>query len=203
MAPDDARRRILERRALFMAASLATLGGCPREPPGGLEPTTPVTPRPAPSSRATATAEPPAASSSEPESSAGSSAAPAPAVVRVCLSIRILEQVRFASGTARVLPESEAVLEQTLAILREHPEVRVEVQGHEDLAEQGYARLDVSRAVAVKKYLVEHGVEAARLCARGYGASMPLTRPDGPDHGAANRRVSLRRLEEGEECSGR
>lgn len=201
-----------------MAASLTALGGCPREPGHAAEPTAPVGPGPAGSSATPGTAGPPprpsydpaaAASSSassatpEPGPSAAPSAAPSPTVVRVCLSIRILEHVRFASGTARVLPESDAVLEAALAVLREHPEVRVEVQGHEDVAEQGYARLDVSRAVAVKKYLVEHGVEAARLCARGYGASMPLTRPDGPDHGAANRRVSLRRLEEGEECSGR
>jgi outer membrane protein OmpA-like peptidoglycan-associated protein len=55
-------------------------------------------------------------------------------------------------------------------------------------------QLSERRAEAVKRYLVDHGVEAHRLQTVGYGAAR-LALPDHPED-AANRRVEIRNLGE-------
>lgn len=58
-------------------------------------------------------------------------------------------------------------------------------------------RLSIERAETVKNYLVDHGVDAARLQTHGFGATRPVapnTKPDGSDNPAGrakNRRVEI------------
>lgn len=105
------------------------------------------------------------------------------------------EGIRFATGSARILDESEPTLQQALAVLESNPDVHVEVAGHTD--DQGReatnTRLSQQRAQAVHDWLVEHGVDAARLTVRGYGPREPIAPNDTPEGRARNRRIEFRR----------
>lgn len=109
----------------------------------------------------------------------------------------VLEGVTFASGSARILPESETVLQQALESLRRRAELRFEIAGFTD--DRGAARtnrrLSQQRADAVKRWLVQHGLEASRFQTRGYGSDSPIDSNETPEGRARNRRIEFRRVE--------
>ncbi len=104
--------------------------------------------------------------------------------------IRILPNVYFAPGSARIEPASEPVIDEVVTVLREHREIeRVVVVGHSDRGERGGARLSEARATAVRDRMVRGGVDAARLTVRGEGATRPLDEGTSPTSRARNRRA--------------
>lgn len=108
-----------------------------------------------------------------------------------------LRGVNFKNDSAKLLPSSTEALDAAVQLLTTDRALRVEVAGHTDLhgSEKLNARLSQARADAVLKYLVDHGVEANRLNARGYGATQPIVAPEGGEGDReANRRVELRVL---------
>lgn len=120
---------------------------------------------------------------------------------RGCIIMRAqitLEGIEFAFDSAEILPASERTLQHGLKILQDNPDVRVEVAGHTDnVGNAAYnRRLSRERAESVKRWLVDHGIDAARLTTRGYGASQPVASNDTPEGQARNRRIEFRRLDE-------
>ena len=105
----------------------------------------------------------------------------------------ILSGVNFDLDKAVVRPDAKEILKSDIKILRENPEIRVEVQGHTcDLGDANYNRtLSDRRAQAIKEYLVSQGVASDRLTARGYGEDRPRFPNDVEDNRAKNRRVEL------------
>ena len=107
-----------------------------------------------------------------------------------------LRGVNFASGRDELTPSSFAVLDDVARQLIEAPTVRVEIVGHTD-ATGGRTRnisLSLSRAEAVRAYLVMQGVPAERLVPRGYGPDQPISNNNTPTGRASNRRVELRKI---------
>ena len=100
---------------------------------------------------------------------------------RVGGEIKIYDLVEFDVNKATIRSTSFGILDAVVAILKEHAEVkRVEVQGHTDGDGDDAANLKLSqaRAEAVVAYLANHGVDAARLTAKGYGETVPLVAND-------------------------
>lgn len=109
---------------------------------------------------------------------------------------KVALQVNFATDSAEILSESRSQIGQVLELLRDHPELRLSVDGHTD--NSGGARhnqaLSERRAAAVKASLVEQGIDASRLQSRGFGQDRPVE-DNATDAGrATNRRVELVRL---------
>lgn len=104
-----------------------------------------------------------------------------------------LQGVSFETGSARLLPESAAVLDDTAATLLKHEDIRAEVGGHTDNTGPRAFNVDLSRqrAETVKNYLVSKGVAEDRLTATGYGPDRPVADNATRDGRAANRRVEL------------
>ncbi|MEW6432681.1 MAG: OmpA family protein [Myxococcota bacterium] len=105
----------------------------------------------------------------------------------------IKDKVYFDTGKSKIQRRSFGLLNQVARILIEHPDVRrVVVEGHTDSrgAAEMNRKLSQDRAEAVKAYLVEHGVEATRLEAKGYGPDRPVA-----DNGTAAGREQNRRVE--------
>ena len=103
-------------------------------------------------------------------------------------TITILERVEFATGSDRILPASEPVLQAVQQILATNPQIhRLRVEGHTDDVGDDARNLALSqgRAESVMRWLSAHGVEAARLEAQGFGETRPL---------ASNRRSRNRQL---------
>jgi OmpA-OmpF porin, OOP family len=107
--------------------------------------------------------------------------------------IKIVEQVQFATASARILPESDAVLAAVADVLLRHPEIELlSVEGHTDSSGSAAAndKLSRDRALSVVMQLVDNGVNARRLTARGHGSSIPID-----DNGTADGRRNNRRVE--------
>jgi outer membrane protein OmpA-like peptidoglycan-associated protein len=112
--------------------------------------------------------------------------------------IVILEKVFFDTNRAVIKPQSNRVLEQVAAVMKANPEIRLlRVEGHTDSRGSDDANLELSqrRAVAVKEFLVDRGVAAERLSARGYGESHPIADNDTRAGRAENRRVEFHIIE--------
>jgi hypothetical protein len=104
--------------------------------------------------------------------------------------------IRFDSGSATLRSESGGYLAQVVEMMRSHPELRVEIQGHTDSDGSDAFNQDLSerRAVAVKDYLVAAGVDGGRMTTVGFGESEPAASNDTAEGMAANRRVVFKRL---------
>lgn len=87
-----------------------------------------------------------------------------------------LREVYYAFDRADLLPESEGALQQLLALMKDNPEVRLEILAHADRwGRAGYnQRLSERRAQAVVDYLLARGIAPARLVSRGYGQERPF-----------------------------
>jgi len=109
----------------------------------------------------------------------------------------VLKGVTFESGKSELTAEAQQVLVGVAQALAARPDVRVEVQGHTDNtgSRAMNTRLSKARADAVRAFLVEHGVAADRLTAKGYGPNNPIASNDTPEGRAENRRVALERRE--------
>ncbi len=119
--------------------------------------------------------------------------------------IKILQQVFFDTNKDTIKPQSFNLLNQVAQILKAHPEVKkIEIQGHTDDVGEDKANdiLSNGRANSVRKYLIEKGVDGARLTPKGYGESKPKVDIKGLTGGklkaarAENRRVQFIILEQ-------
>ncbi|MCA9577228.1 MAG: OmpA family protein [Myxococcales bacterium] len=107
--------------------------------------------------------------------------------------IEILQTVYFRTNRDVIESRSFGLLDAVARLLNEHPEVQhVRVEGHTDSRGRlaNNMRLSQARAESVMRYLVEHGVDAGRLEAQGYGPTRPIVENarSADDH-ARNRRV--------------
>jgi outer membrane protein OmpA-like peptidoglycan-associated protein len=102
--------------------------------------------------------------------------------------------VLFAPGKSTLLPTAQSRLEQVAPALTEQTkEHRITVEGHTDsLGSDDYnQQLSLSRANAVREYLISKGVPQDRIEAKGLGESRPLVENDTPEKRANNRRVEI------------
>ena len=84
--------------------------------------------------------------------------------------------VLFDSGKSDLRPEAGSELDSLVEFLQKHPDIRIGISGHTDnVGEEGY-NLDLSerRAKAVQQYLLDHGIPAVQVRAKGFGESKPL-----------------------------
>ncbi|AGC48756.1 OmpA family protein [Myxococcus stipitatus DSM 14675] len=108
--------------------------------------------------------------------------------------IVILEQVNFATDQDVILSESFPILEEVARVMNENPQMdRVLVEGHTDSRASDAYNLDLSRrrASSVRRFLVETGVAADRVCSQGFGRSQPLSDNETEEGMALNRRVEF------------
>jgi outer membrane protein OmpA-like peptidoglycan-associated protein len=108
--------------------------------------------------------------------------------------IIITQQVKFRTGSATILPESDTILEAVKKIFDEHPEIKkVRIEGHTDNRGGAAYNMTLSkkRAAAVVKWLVDHGIEKARLVSQGYGFTRPIATNKTEEGRQENRRVEL------------
>jgi OOP family OmpA-OmpF porin len=104
-----------------------------------------------------------------------------------------LDGVHFDFDKATLTPAAKAVLNGAAALLDQNERVVVQVAGHTDsIGTESYNQgLSDRRANSVKDYLVNKGVKASRMTARGYGESQPVASNDTEAGRAENRRVEL------------
>jgi OmpA-OmpF porin, OOP family len=104
-----------------------------------------------------------------------------------------LDKVQFKSGTAELSAESKSVLDGIAETLKNNKHLSFEIAGHTD--NRGARNFNVSlsekRAQSVRQYLINDGVAANRLTAKGYGPDKPVASNDTREGRSQNRRVEL------------
>lgn len=109
-----------------------------------------------------------------------------------------LEGIEFEFGKAVIKPESSPVLDEAAAILTNHPEIEVEIQGHTDSigGDEANLKLSQKRAESVREYLIDvHMIEPVRMIPIGYGKKQPIADNATEAGRAKNRRVDFLILE--------
>lgn len=87
----------------------------------------------------------------------------------------LVRNVFYEFDKADLTPESTAALDRLTNMLKENPNVTIELAAHCDYRgnDDYNLRLSQRRAESVVRYLTEHGIEAERLTAKGYGETIP------------------------------
>jgi outer membrane protein OmpA-like peptidoglycan-associated protein len=109
--------------------------------------------------------------------------------------IEILQTVYFETGKATILPKSFPLLEQVSSVMSANPQIkRVVIGGHTDDvgADEFNLELSQKRAEAVRQFLIDQGVGADRLVAKGFGETQPLLPNTSTRNRGVNRRVEFK-----------
>tara|TARA_R110001583_G_scaffold48013_7_gene150174 strand:+ start:10503 stop:11831 length:1329 start_codon:yes stop_codon:yes gene_type:complete len=101
--------------------------------------------------------------------------------------------ILFDSGKSSIKKQSSAVLGDIIKILNEYPNSKFTIEGHTDSvgSEANNQKLSDARALSVKEYLVENGIDKFRLSSVGYGESKPIDTNATSKGRANNRRVEI------------
>ena len=103
----------------------------------------------------------------------------------------------FVKSQSLLLDESVGTLEHLLRIMKEHPTLRIELAGHTDALGSSEAKKDLSleRVNRIMEYLLQFGIDKARIQTVGYGGARPVAPNDTEENRAKNRRVEIRILD--------
>jgi outer membrane protein OmpA-like peptidoglycan-associated protein len=87
-----------------------------------------------------------------------------------------LNNLFFRTGKPELLPSSYPELDRLVQIMKDNPEIEIEVQGHTNNIgdRQKLIELSEQRAEAVKKYIVEKGITPDRISTKGFGPDKPI-----------------------------
>jgi outer membrane protein OmpA-like peptidoglycan-associated protein len=108
--------------------------------------------------------------------------------------VKISSQIKFKTGSAVILKESQPIIDAVAAIMKAHTEIaHVQVEGHTDNkgSAQGNLTLSKKRAASVLAALVAVGIEKTRLSSEGFGQEKPIDSNSTDDGRANNRRVEF------------
>ncbi len=104
-----------------------------------------------------------------------------------------IEGVNFETSKDIIQKSSYAILDNVVQLMKNNPTYKLQINGHTD--NKGSAQfnktLSQKRSIAVKKYLVAHGVATGRLKTAGYGGERPITTNDTEEGRLKNRRVEF------------
>lgn len=98
-----------------------------------------------------------------------------------------LENIYFEFDSTRIQPSAEKEMDKLVQLLVDNPDIRIEMGSHTDSVGSNSYNYELSkgRAESTVRYLIDHGISADRLTARGYGEEVPIARntnPDGTDN---------------------
>ena len=156
----------------------------PRPAPPAPAPPAPAPPAPAPPAPA-----PPVVAPPKPAPPAPAPPAPAPKPTLV------FDTIYFAPNKTNISPFAAKALDRSGAILKENPQIKVEIGGHTDPAgpEKVNQKMSEKRAQSAKKYLMDKfGIAENRLVTKGYGSTKPVADNKTEEGRSKNRRAEFR-----------
>jgi outer membrane protein OmpA-like peptidoglycan-associated protein len=104
-----------------------------------------------------------------------------------------LNNLFFDTGESTLRPESLPELNRVVQLLKKYPTMTIEVRGHTDDvgSAESNKKLSLDRATAVRSYLQEKGIAAARMTAKGFGSTKPVVANTSDEARQQNRRVEF------------
>jgi outer membrane protein OmpA-like peptidoglycan-associated protein len=108
----------------------------------------------------------------------------------------VIKGIQFARDKADITPGSKPLLDEAAKVMKEFPELKLEISGHTDTQGPRDHNVDLSkrRADSVKAYLVAQGVEEPRLSTRGAGPDEPIADNKNEAGRSQNRRIEFKNV---------
>ena len=109
-----------------------------------------------------------------------------------------LKNINFFNNSAQILPKSLPVLHDLLVIMKENPNLKIEIQGHICCQRSNVLdHISKARARAIYDYLIENNIKRNRLKYEGFGVKNPIypIPEKSPFEEEENRRVELQILD--------
>jgi len=105
----------------------------------------------------------------------------------------VLNPIRFDFDRAEIKQEFIKDLDNVVAFMKNHPDMKLDVGGHASFegTDDYNNKLSMRRAKAVQKYLIDNGIAAARLSIKAFGEQMPSADNKTAEGRALNRRVEF------------
>lgn len=102
--------------------------------------------------------------------------------------------INFELDSAQITASSRPSLDRVAKALKAQDDFKVEIAGHTDSTGSASYNENLSdqRAKSVRQYLIDQGIDANRMTARGYGEMEPIASNDNQSGRAMNRRVEFR-----------
>lgn len=109
----------------------------------------------------------------------------------------VLRNIFFDTGKFDLKPASEIELKKLLELMQRNPQMKIEISGHTDNVGTYAYNLELSknRARSVMNYLLNAGIEKARLTYEGYADTKPVDTNETDSGRANNRRTEFKIIE--------
>ena len=106
----------------------------------------------------------------------------------------VIQGINFKTNSAVLLRNSFPLLDRAVKVLKDYPDIRLEIQGHTDSRGKADYNRDLSqrRADAVRDYFVKQGIPENRIQAVGYGLDRPIADNRTKTGRSKNRRTEFR-----------
>ena len=113
----------------------------------------------------------------------------------------VIQDIYFASGSAKLSVDSQSALDQILAFLKQNSNIKVELAGHTDNvgSKETNNQLSKERAKAVFYWLIDKGISKNRMRYVGKGSSQPVGDNTTEVGRKINRRTELEIVQTGKE----
>ena len=104
-----------------------------------------------------------------------------------------MSDVLFDTGSYTLKPGAREKLAKISGVLLSHPGLSMQIEGHTDSVgtDEFNQQLSERRSGMVRDFLVDQGVAASTITARGFGKTQPVATNDTPEGRQRNRRVDL------------
>ncbi len=108
-----------------------------------------------------------------------------------------LNNLIFEVGNSKIDPESYPELDILVNMMKESPNMVIQLEGHTDYVGAATENLKLSqrRVESIRNYLGSKGVQKSRVKTKAFGGTQPLSRDDTPEAHRLNRRVEVRILQ--------
>jgi OmpA-OmpF porin, OOP family len=108
-----------------------------------------------------------------------------------------LNNLIFEVGNSKIDPESYTELDILVNMMKESPNIVIQLEGHTDYVGIANDNLKLSqrRVESVRNYLGSKGIHKGRIKTKAFGGAQPLSRDNTPEAHRLNRRVEVRILQ--------
>ena len=109
--------------------------------------------------------------------------------------VPVFENVYFNENKTNVDPIAAKALDRDGMILKENPDIKVEIGGHTDSlgSEMANQKISEKRAESAKKYIMDKfNISGDRIAVKGYGSKRPIADDKTKEGRAKNRRVEFK-----------
>lgn len=109
------------------------------------------------------------------------------------IDVRLTSDILFDYNSSDLRPESRTTLRDLATNFRQYPNEEFDIEGHTDSTGSADYNMSLSqrRADSVRGYLIDNGVTAGQIFARGLGETSPKASNDTPEGRQLNRRVEI------------